>query len=157
MILPCFIRRLIETVLVPILLSVVFGLIVTIKPDIGNSPVLLGIIMSVCLFLVIIIYAYMLRSYFFFVKNTFDYFTVNLSAYLVSFIINIITYSLYAYDIISKPFYVVPYFVYDFFCQFGVSMLASTLFVHGIMVIMIFLAPFELYSVIGRMNRSARR
>jgi len=157
MVLPCFVRRLIETIFVPTIVSIVFGLIVMFNESLRITPVIFTILMCVCLLTVLIINAYMLRSYFFFVKNTFDYFTVNLLVYAVALVINLTVYFLCKGGIIPQALYENVYFVYNFFCVFGVSVLPSTLFVHGIMIIMIFLAPFELYSVISRMNRSVKK
>lgn len=144
MVMPCFVRRLVENFLLPILLGIVFGFLY-IYGKLPASRSFLGGLMGLCVFGMVFISGYMLRSYYFYVKNRFDYFSVNITTYLIFVVVSVLIYKFCSVGIISWKVYTVLFFLYRFFENFKIPPFYSMLMVHGIMLVTIFVAPFEMY------------
>ena len=155
MVMPCFFRRLLEMFIVSMVISLPFG-VLYVSGIIPAAKIPLLITMGICFIAVIFLTAYMLRSYYFFVKNRLDYFTVNLSVYIIFFAVNMLVYKLCAIGNISWNVYTVIYFLYRFFEVFGIPIFYSTLMVHAVMLLTVFIAPFELYRLMDVMRTISR-
>lgn len=148
---PCFLRRIIEIFIVNIIISVPFGILTELGKIPASYMVILGLLLF-CTAAAAAVNIYMLRSYYCFVKNRFDYFTVNLTAYVIFFAVSMIIYKFCQSEYIPWAIYTVPFFMYRLFECFYIPTIYSMLLVHLIMVVVIFAAPFEMYRVMDVMR-----
>jgi len=155
MVMPCFFRRLLETFIISIIVSIPCGILYT-RGMIPATRIPLLLAMGASGVTVIAVTVYVLRSYYFFVKNRLDYFAVNLSVYLIFFVVNILIYKLCSIEMLSWNVYTVMYFIYRFFEVFRIPIFYSTLLVHAVMLLVIFIAPFELYRMMDVMRTISR-
>ncbi len=144
---PLFIRRLFEMLLVPVVIGFGFSFVYM---NLKLSPTLMTIVMCGCFAIILFISAFMLRAFFISMRNLKNYFSINLIAYAIVMLINLSVYYLCSIEVIQPLIYEKVYFGYLFFANFGVTVLPATLFVHAIMIILIFLAPLEMYGALQR-------
>ncbi len=150
-VMPCFWRRLLEIFAVNIIISVPFGILTEIG-KIPRSYMVTLLVMGACILASVFVNSYMLRSYYCFVKNRFDYFTVNLLAYIIFFGAGMLLYKFCDSGYLSWRFFTVPFYMYRIFECFHIPMKYSVLLTHLLNVVVIFAAPMEMYRVMDVMR-----